>query len=43
MKDDQTALAKKLSGIGNKKVCPHAVVFRDWKILLGLWNYTPDK
>lgn len=33
----------KLSKIGNSKICPMAVIFKDDKMLIGLRNYTPDK
>ena len=34
---------KELSVVGDVSKCPHAVLARDGKILLGLRNYTPDK
>lgn len=36
-------LQKKLSQLGNKKLCPVAVFIKDEKILVGLRHYTPDK
>ena len=36
-------LEKQLSRIGNKTLCPTAVIVRDKKVLMGLRHYTPDK
>jgi len=32
-----------LKKFGNKNICTSAVIIRDYKILLGLRHYTPDK
>lgn len=36
-------LSKRLSGIGNSKICPVVAIFREGKLLIGLRHYTPDK
>lgn len=36
-------LEKRLSEVGNDKICPTAIIVRDGKFLIGLRNYTTDK